>query len=168
MNDTPDPTSPEAVERLDPETHADKFDPSTGGYVVTFEKYAAVSAELSGLKDAYTGAMEDKRMWKRRAEAADAELTTLKAELADAVEMIEKAYREGWSDGAADEIHEYCSNPHDDWLVSDTRRADLCAKSEAISPTQDERVKALVEALVEAVKAMPQDWYDDNCDCGGL
>ena len=22
-----------------------------------------------------------------------------------------------------------------------------------------------VKALVEAVKAMPQDWYDDNCDC---
>ena len=34
-------------------------------------------------------------------------------------------------------------------------RADLC------DPMQDERVKA----LVEAVKAMPQDWYDDNCDC---
>ena len=34
-------------------------------------------------------------------------------------------------------------------------RADLC------DPMQDKRVKA----LVEAVKAMPQDWYDDNCDC---
>jgi Lar family restriction alleviation protein len=34
-------------------------------------------------------------------------------------------------------------------------RADLC------DPMQDERVKA----LVEAVKGMPQDWYDDNCDC---
>ena len=34
-------------------------------------------------------------------------------------------------------------------------RADLC------DPTQDGRVKA----LVDAVKAMPQDWYDDNCDC---
>ena len=78
--------------------------------------------------------------WKARAKAAEAERDALKAELAEA---IEKAYREGWSDGSADEIHEYCSNPHDDWLVSDTRRADLCAKSEAISPTQDERVRAL-------------------------
>jgi hypothetical protein len=34
-------------------------------------------------------------------------------------------------------------------------RADLC------DPMQDERVKR----LVEAVKGMPQDWYDDNCDC---
>ena len=39
-----------AVERLDPETHADKFDPSTGGYVVTFEKYAALSAALEAEK----------------------------------------------------------------------------------------------------------------------
>jgi len=36
-----------------------------------------------------------------------------------------------------------------------TRRADLC------DPTQDERVKA----LVDAVKAMPDDWYSDGCDC---
>ena len=34
-------------------------------------------------------------------------------------------------------------------------RADLC------DPTQDDRVRA----LVDAVKAMPQDWYYDGCDC---
>ena len=34
-------------------------------------------------------------------------------------------------------------------------RADLC------DPMQDERVKA----LVDAVKAMPDDWYSDGCDC---
>ena len=57
--------------------------------------------------------------------ALSAERDALKAELAESVEVIEKAYREGWSDGAADEIHEYGSNPHDEWLVSDTRRAFL-------------------------------------------
>ena len=34
-------------------------------------------------------------------------------------------------------------------------RADLC------DPMQDARVKA----LVDAVKAMPDDWYSDGCDC---
>ena len=42
-------------------------------------------AELAGLKDAYTGAMEDKRMWKRRAEALDAKLKEAVDMLGDAV-----------------------------------------------------------------------------------
>ena len=48
------------------------------GTWVRYSDYEALSAaleaeraELAGLKDAYTGAMEDKRMWKRRAEAAE-------------------------------------------------------------------------------------------------
>ena len=90
-------TSPEAVERLSPETHADKFDPSTGGYVVTFEKYAALSAALE-VERVANG--HEKRMRldviameqaaTARAEAAEAERDALKAELAEAVGALQK------------------------------------------------------------------------------
>jgi len=107
MTDTPD-TSPEAVERLDPEIHADKFDPSTGGYVVTFEKYADLSAERDEWKAAaqrHHPNPADFRYWEGRyrdekaraeaaekayveqfdkREAAETELAALKAELAGA------------------------------------------------------------------------------------
>ena len=53
-----------------------------------------------------------------------------------------------------------------DWHATRVYQAAIHAsRSGLCAPTQDERVKALAEALVEAVKAMPQDWYDDNCDC---
>lgn len=44
-----------------------------------------------------------------------------------------------------------------------TQRADgePLPRTGLCDPMQDVRVKA----LVEAVKGMPQDWYDDNCDC---
>ena len=94
MTNTPD-ISPEAVERFaltyDSDDDMQHMETDFAGGWVRYEDYAALSAELSGLKDAYTGAMEDKRMWKRRAEAAEAERDALKAELieaADALKMV--------------------------------------------------------------------------------
>lgn len=43
-----------------------------------------LEAERDGLRDAYTGAMEDKRMWKRRTKAAEQRAAELEAKLAEA------------------------------------------------------------------------------------
>lgn len=80
MTDTPTDR-----ESMDPELIADSFNPARGCYMVTFNRYAALlaakeaaEADLNGLRDAYTGAMEDKRMWKRRALATEAERDALR------------------------------------------------------------------------------------------
>ncbi len=43
-------TRPDTSRDMDPEIHADKFDPSTGGYTVTWEKFLAVCAERDALQ----------------------------------------------------------------------------------------------------------------------
>lgn len=40
------------MSKLDPEIHAEKFDPTTGGYLVKWEKYIALKEAADELADA--------------------------------------------------------------------------------------------------------------------
>ena len=139
MTNTTD-TSPEAVERFfDPVECA--LDPQ-GSSAALRALSAALEAERkenAELKQECAAAWDKCEERRIAQEAAEAELMGAQGQIADAqsylaerdalkaelAEAIEKAYREGWSDGSADEIHEYGSNPQDDWLISGTRRAFL-------------------------------------------
>ena len=90
MTNTPDLTSPEAVERYSPIAvaphDADPFgametDPE-GGFVL-YEDYAALSAALEA-------AEMSAKHWHARAKAAEAERDSLKAGLAEAVGALQK------------------------------------------------------------------------------
>ena len=122
MTDTPDLTAPEAVERLIVWLMDAHETGNTEKNPEVWRTLEALSAALGNEKRHKRAIAGDKINAVSELRQVKAERDALKAELAEA---IEKAYREGWSDGAADEIHEYGSNPQDDWLISGTRRAFL-------------------------------------------
>ena len=163
MTNTPDLTAPEAVERFIAqfESGAQGCSMDCDDAQAFAEDLRALSAERDALKAALAeavGAREDAidtlNAWFDRRKLAH---EAIDESVLNAARGYLRTSRSGGMDKETSDMIE--------GVIEDMARlsvfADLFARADLCDPMQDERVKA----LVKAVKEMPQDWYDDNCDC---